>query len=286
MLQIAFKVNNIFRKVHIIIIKHQDMDQTATFCIYVATIFILSLAGAYLPHAVKMSDKHTHLMISLSTGIFVGVLFLMLLPEAVHESIEAGFTGIQIMAAVMAGFICVLVFDIFLKHRVKPDCECDECVDHHSHDITSMSAFVGLAVHACFDGLALGAAFIVGNEVGLMMLLALCIHKVVAVFSLSSTFLLSSKKDSAMKYLLVFCLITPITAFASYFFLGSIDISWMGIAFAVSAGIFLFVTMCNMIPEAFHRKDLDIKSLALLLLGISVVILVALFSAHFGGHVH
>lgn len=262
------------------------MASVMLFIVSILIMLAVSLLGAFLPHMVKMNDRQTHLMIAFSAGIFIGVLFLMFMPEAIHESLEAGFSALDVMYAVMFGFLAMLLLDQIVKSRVKSDCGCDECMDHHSHDITSLSAFIGLAIHACFDGLAFATAFIIGEGVGFAVLLAMCIHKVVVVFSLSSTFLMSNKKDSAKKYLVTFCFISPVAAIISYLFMGGIGIEWTGLALAVSAGIFMFVTMCDMVPEAFHRGELRLKSFAMLAIGIVVAIGVVLLTTLVGGHVH
>lgn len=262
------------------------MDAVATFSLYVLITLTVSLLAAALPLMMKLNDRQSHLLIAFSSGIFLGALFLMFMPEALHESIEAGYTVMEVMYAVAIGFLAVFIFDVLLKYFYQPECSCNSCIDHHSHDITSISAFVGLAIHAFFDGLALASAFIIGTEVGVTVLLALCIHKVVVVFSLSSTFLMSNRRQSAWKYLLAFCLISPVAAVVSYLFLGGVGVQWTGVALALSAGIFMFVTLCNMVPESFHREEYRLGSLGLLLLGIVTVVAVVAVTAMFGGHLH
>jgi zinc transporter ZupT len=247
-------------------------------------IFAASLVGAYLPLSFKTSDRRVHLMIAFSAGIFLGVLFLMLLPEAIEESEAAGYDTHIVMYAILGGFLAIFIFDFLFRHYVKPECDCEECRDYHSHDMTSLSAFVGLSIHACFDGLALAAAFVAGEEVGLVVLLAICVHKIVEVFSLSSTFLLSNRRKKATRYLVPFCLITPLAGIASYLILNGADTDVAGIAIAISAGIFMFVTMIDILPEAFHRRDIDVKSVALLLIGLAVVIAIVAITEAVGGH--
>jgi zinc transporter ZupT len=203
-------------------------------------------------------------------------LFLILLPEAIIESMSNGFDEMSVMYVVFAGFVIMFALDFFFKHSEEAECGCDDCIDHHSHKITSRSAFVGLSIHACFDGLALATAFIVGEEVGLMMLVALCLHKAVEVFSLSSTFLLAGNRKASMTYMGIFCLITPVAALFSYFFLGGVESDIAGLAFAFSAGVFMFVTMLHLIPEAFHRKHMSFASLGLLIAGILAIACVVL----------
>ncbi|MCL1810885.1 MAG: ZIP family metal transporter [Methanomassiliicoccaceae archaeon] len=259
------------------------MDITASFLICMALVLAVSFIGAYLPMAFRATDKQIHLMIAFSAGVFLGILLLILLPEALHESEEGGFGEMDVMYLVLVGFLVMFIVDFLFKHYKKSKCDCEECLDHHSHEVTSVSAFIGLSIHACFDGLALAAAFLMGEAVGLMILVAVCIHKAAEVFSLSSTFLLAGNRKRSIRYLAAFCLITPVAAMASYFILGEVESEIAGFAFAFSAGVFMFVTMLHMIPEAFHRKDIDLKSLALLLIGLLVVICVVTLM---GPHTH
>ena len=252
------------------------MDTTASFLFCAALILIVSVVGAYLPMTVRATDKQMHLMIAFSTGVFIGILFLILLPEAIDESEAGGFDAVAVMYVVTAGFLIMAIVDFLFKQYKKSECDCKECLDHHSHEVTSLSAFIGLSIHACLDGLAIAAAFLVGEAVGAMVLVAVCLHKAVEVFSLSSTFLLAGKRKRARNYMTAFCLITPAAALLSYFILGGAESDIIGLAFAFSAGVFMFVTMMHMVPETFHRKNAGVTSLALLLLGLAVMVGVVL----------
>jgi len=254
---------------------------TAWFLICTALILIVSFIGAYLPMTTRTTDRELHLMVAFSAGVFMGILILILLPEAINESMTDGIFDnakvMHVMYLVVAGFMIMFIVDFLLKHYRESECDCEECVEHHSHEIGSISAFVGLSIHASLDGLALATAFLVGENIGLMILVALCLHKGVEVFSLSSTLLLGTKRDRSSIYIMVFCFITPVAAILSYLLLsGNVESDLIGLAFAFSAGVFMFVTMLHMIPEAFHRRDIDIKSLALMVFGLVIVMFVVM----------
>ena len=251
------------------------MEDVVPFVIFIAAILAVSVIAAYIPMTIRTTDHQIHMMIAFSAGVFLGILFLILLPEAIHES-EGVYDVEFVLYLVLAGFLIMLAIDFIFKHFKNSECDCHECQDHHSHSITSLSAWVGLSIHACFDGLALATAFLIGEAVGLMVLVAICLHKTVEVFSLSSMFLLTKKRKQAKVYLGVFCLLTPVAAMISYFIFEGVESTITGLAFAFSAGVFIFVTMLHMIPEAFHRKQTNIGSLALLLLGFGVIVLVVL----------
>ena len=158
--------------------------------------------------------------------------------------------------------------------------------DEHAHSITSLSAFSGLAIHSFFDGLALAAAFTAGEEVGLLVLVGLCLHKTVVAFSLASTMIMGENPRTAWTYLIIFSLVSPLATVASYAFLNSGEFSYTGPALCLSAGIFMFVTMCDILPEAFHHRGNDPKQLLCLLLGLAVAIIVATVSGMLMGDIH
>ena len=84
------------------------MDTVILFLAYSIGILALSMVGAFLPRIRMLSDRQIHLLVALSAGIFVGLLFLLLLPEAFDANIHAydGHEGINYaLYAILAGFL-------------------------------------------------------------------------------------------------------------------------------------------------------------------------------------
>ncbi|MDR0523115.1 MAG: ZIP family metal transporter [Candidatus Methanoplasma sp.] len=262
------------------------MGEDLWFITCMAAVLAVSAAGAKIPALIGATDRRIHLMISFSAGIFLGVLFLVLIPEAFEEAESSGRDAHEVMYVMLAGFLGILLFDFAYKHRGGQGCGCSQCADARSHDVASLSAFAGLAIHACFDGVALAAAFSVGGEAGAAVIAAVCVHKLVEAFALSSAFMLSSRKKRSARYLAAFCLATPLAGAAAYMFMRGAEAEATWIAFAASAGIFAFVTLMDMLPEAFHRRETDVRSLLLLLAGLAAVVAMALMAAAAGGHAH
>ena len=262
------------------------MDPILTFLIYAIILFVVSIAGAYVPFIKKLSDTQVHLLIALSAGIFLGILFLMLLPEAMIETTEGGYDANTAMICVLIGFLIILLVDVLIKHFHMRRCACECHEDEHSHSITSLSAFIGLSVHACVDGLALAAALLAGESVGILALIGMCIHKFVVLFSLSSTFLLVDQpRKKSMTYLLTFCLITPIAGLISFIILNGISVEGLaGLPLAFAAGTFMYVALCDMIPEAFHRKNQDLRSFVFLMIGLGICAVAIIAVDYLGGH--
>lgn len=264
------------------------MDGTIVFVCYAAIIFAVCMAGAYVPQIKKFDDRQRHALIALSAGIFVGLLFLLLIPEAIelNEESSAGVDGL--VYAMLAGFLIIAFIDVLIKHFHMRSCPCECHEDQHKHEMVSISAFIALSVHACCDGLALAAALMGGEEVGLIALAGMCVHKFVETFSLSSSMLLSGE-EARVKwvYLTGFSLITPVMGMLFYVFLSGFDVDAVaGIPIAFATGTFMFVTFCNMLPEAFHRKDDELRSFLIVLLGVAISVAAVLLVSMAGGHVH
>ncbi len=111
----------------------------------------------------------------------------------------------------------------------------------------------------------------------------MCIHKFVVLFSLSSITLVTDiPKRKSMRYLLAFSLITPLCGLLFFGVLDGVsDVEGLtGIPMAFAAGTFMYVALCDMLPEAFHRKKQDLKSFLLVLVGIAVIAAVTIFFPH------
>ncbi|MCQ2078724.1 MAG: ZIP family metal transporter [archaeon] len=251
------------------------MDQTLTVVIFAVVVFAISIIAGRVPFIIKKSMTQLHFLIAFSAGVMLGVLFIMLMPEAIERTVDAGHDFEFVSYMILLGFLVLLIIDCLVKRYLKSSRGCCTQCDHN---ITSLSAFAGLAIHSFFDGLALAAAFVAGEDVGLMVLIALCLHKAVVVFSLSSTLLMSSNKKQTWNYILAFSVVSPLATIISYLFLDTGNISFAGPALCVSVGIFMFVTLVDMLPEAFHMKNKDNTQLMALILGLIVVVIVSFVS--------
>jgi len=257
------------------------MEPIVLFIIYSIVLIIVSLIAAYIPLMGRTKDGGAHMMIAISAGIFFGLLMFMLLPEGFHESEHGGIDAHHSVFALAAGFIVIMIIDSIMKSRHMATCGCELHDDGHEHSMVATSSFIGLAIHAACDGLALAAMFMAGEEVGLMATVGLCIHKFAELFSLSSTMLLSDlDKKAAMIRLGLFSLITPLAGLVFFLMFSDMELEGtLGLPLLFAAGTLLYVTTCNMLPEAFHR-DKGWKSLLLVLLGIAVMLAMALLFPH------
>jgi len=272
------------------------MEGILVFALYSLILFVICMAGAYLPQIKQLNDRQKHLLIALTAGIFVGLLFWLFLPESYELTVEDGGHSYSVMCyAILAGFLVISLIDVLIKirhgdghHHHHHDDDDDDDEDEHSHQIVSLSAFIGLSIHAGCDGLALAAATLGGETLGAVALGGMCLHKFIETFSLSSSLLLTENDvRKRWAYLTGFALITPIMGMVMYLFLNGIDVEGIaGLPMAFAAGTFMFVTFCDLLPEAYHRKDNSLRTFIFVVIGVAIAAVCMTLVNMAGGHHH
>lgn len=265
------------------------MDDVLVFAGYAAILFAVCIAGAYLPQIRQLTDAQKHLLIAISAGIFLGLIFWLFLPESYELTVEhGGHEFSTVCYGIIAGFLVLALIDCIIKQFHVHSCPCELHEDEHAHEMLSFSAFVGLSIHACCDGLALAAATMGGETLGAVALGGMCLHKFIETFSLSSSLLLTdADRRTRWLQLLGFSLITPLMGVIFFMFLNGIDIDEIaGIPMAFATGTFMFVTFCDLLPEAYHRNDHSVKTFVFIVIGVAVTAICMTLVNMVGGHTH
>jgi zinc transporter ZupT len=264
----------------------EDMDPYVILMIFVAVILAVSLIAAFLPRMMKLDMRQIHLMVALSAGIFLGILFFMLLPETFEEAHESGAGMMDPVLWIVGGFLVVLFVDVIVKRMHMNRCACEECDDKdHLHEVTSLTAFIGLAIHAVVDGLVIALAIGHGEELAAFVLVGISLHKFADVFALSSIFTLTKiEKKKTLIFMIAFILITPVAAILSMPVVDILEDFAIFIPLAVATGIFMYVGIYSLLPEAFHERRDSLKSLAIVVAGIIAIALIAILLGDAHGH--
>ncbi len=114
----------------------------------------------------------------------------------------------------------------------------------------SLATTTGLVIHAAADGIAMGASATTANmKLGLIIFVAIMVHKAPAAFGLTSVLLKQGlSKRAARGHLIVFSLAAPFGALLTYLIISLLGGSnmesdsgqwWTGMLLLFSAGTFL-----------------------------------------------
>ncbi len=238
---------------------------------YMGAVIAAALVGGALPLLRRWRDEWLHVFVAFGAGVFLGAIFLHLLPDVFRAGPPA-MAGVL----VLAGFLVVLVFERVLVLRHTHDCP-DGC--SHQHRLLGISSLVGLSVHSFTAGFGLGVTVLV-PALGSVIFLAVVMHKAAAAFSLVTMFRLGNLSNRTAALLLgLFSLMTPAGAVAALPIITrgrSIDLV---VPLALAAGTFLYVATMDILPEAFHEDRGRLRPFVAMLLGLGVMFLVGRLGA-------
>lgn len=235
-----------------------------------AAVAAVAFLGGALPLLVRWSDRRLHAALALSTGVFLGAVFLHVLPE-LSEAAAGGLAPHALWAFVLVGVLAVYFAETLFLHAHHDR----EHPDQH-HRAVGWAALFGLSVHSLTAGIGLAFASRT-PELAAPLIAATIGHKGFEAFSLTSVFQLAKLSRRAILLLAaLFALMTPLGYAAGDLLAGTLSGAGVAIAVALAAGSFLYVSLCELLPEVFHHREDGAWKVALLLAGIGVM-------AWFGG---
>jgi zinc and cadmium transporter len=281
---------------------------------YCALVLLASLAGGWLPLAVRLTHTRLQVATSFVAGLMLGVGLLHLLPHAWHQLGAIDPTVWWLVGGFLVMFFIQRFFHFHhhdvpdeapeLKEAPAAHVDHDACCEHahHGRDPTLADksarrlswggAALGLTLHTLIDGVALAAsveAEVHAGKHGLLLgfgtFLVILLHKPFDSMAIS-TLLVRGGATRSVGHLVnaLFALVFPLGLVLFHLGAGYTQHApqFLGAALAFSGGTFLCIATIDLLPELqFHAHDRVKLSLALLL-GIAFSALIGRFET--SGH--
>lgn len=185
--------------------------------------------------------KHIHL-IAFGAGFMLSVSFVSMVPESFAL---IGSAPVWILAGYAAAHLFEHAFTSHFHFGEET---------HHEHLIdpaVSISALVGLSLHALFDGVAISTGFLVSPALGLMIGLAVILHKIPEGITIASVMVVAGhSRKVALTSTALLALATVLGAFVMLPLAGI-----KGPALALSAGIAIYVAATDLLPELNQQRE-------------------------------
>jgi zinc and cadmium transporter len=219
-----------------------------TLLLYSLIAGLFSLVGGFLlllrPNITK---NLTVPLISFGTGAFLAAAFLDILPAA----LEASEKPQPILTATLVGFLSFFFLERYImKHLAKAH------RSHHHHEHTESLSFLiilGDCIHNFLDGVVIALAFAANPGLGLTATLAIAAHEIPQEIGDFSVLLhLGWKKSKVLTVNIVQSLCTIPGVLIGYY-LGQRVESQLPILLGVTAGIFIYISASDLIPELHHQ---------------------------------
>lgn len=277
-----------------------------TLVIYCSIIAICSALGGSIPQLIRLTHRRTQLILSFVSGVMLGVALLNLLPHSIYALRNPSLALGVCLFGLLFMFFMVRMFhfhqhDLHVEHSDEEIC--GHSCGHESHqagashdnhpDFTWAGLCFGLAIHTLIDGIALATAVTSQTQdswmpVGLAVFLAIVLHKPLDALSITSLMAAKGWKPNFQMFVnLLFALVCPLSAFLfaiGIHYFGAWREIVLGYSLAFSAGIFLCISLGDLLPEVhFHSHD-RLKLSGMLLLGVVLAFLIELSHEHDTGN--
>lgn len=174
------------------------------------------------------------LLVAFGAGFMLSVAIVELLPAALSRS------GAAAPALVLLGYLAVHL----TQHTVTPHFHFGE-ETHPVSSVAGTSALVGLLLHTFFDGVAIASAFLVRPELGIMVFVAIFLHKLPEGVTISSLMLAGGRTGGravGAAGLLGLATLVGVLFTEQLGFLVQHGL-------ALSAGVTIYVAASNLVPE-------------------------------------
>ena len=252
---------------------------TATRIAFALSLGVLAagadLVGGFFVIRRQWSREYLKYFIALGAGFMLAVALLEMVPESLHlasirpyaiypRDVGLATEAAEVLLLVLAGYLLVH----FFEHTLAPHFHFGE--ETHMEAMTAThvgyAAVLGLAIHTFFDGVAISSGLLVSRSLGLLIFVAIFLHKIPEGFTVASLMLASGQ--GKRKAFLSSALLGAATLVGV-----ALMLVWrahVGIALPISAGVTLYVAASDLIPEVNHEPG--VRMALLVFVGVAVVI--------------
>jgi zinc transporter ZupT len=206
------------------------------------------LGGFFVAHGQAPRHRFLKRLTAMGAGFLLAVVILEVVPEVSGQ--WKGELGVA-MSWLLGGYLLLQ----FAEHTIAPHFHFGEETHHqemHERGV-AFKAMIGLAIHAFFDGVVMAAGLMTSFRLGLVLFLAVLLHKIPEGFTIASI-MISAGRNQRTAWRA-----TLLIAFATIAGILMVTIVEPAIRYALpfSAGVTLYVAASDLIPEVNREYELN-----------------------------
>ncbi len=242
------------------------------------TAGLADLVGGYLTVARGVTPAAIGRFVALGAGFLLGAAFFDILPEAVRATPEA---PLYIAAGYFAIYLLEHVFARGAHHHGGLEATEEHCRTPHAlvgephagepliSPAASVAALLGLILHTFFDGAAIAVGFLGGDRLGILVFVAVILHKLPEGFSLSSIMLAAAQGRARALLATLAIAVSTVVGSVATLVLRETNPGSTGVFLALATGTFFYVGASDLIPATTGRRK---DQVALVLVGALAVL--------------
>lgn len=207
----------------------------------------------------RLGERFLKYLVALGAGFMLAAIFIEILPETVNiwtESTQGQHAAKAVsgaMALLLGGYLLIQLFE----HTIAPHFHfgAETHPESFMRPSAAYTAVGGLWIHTFFDGVSIAAAFLVNFKVGLLVFVAILLHKMPEGFTVASIMLASGRSTrTALLATLAIGAATLAGVVAIALIKQSVS-SIVAYALPFSAGVTLYVAASDLIPEVNQKEE-------------------------------
>jgi zinc transporter ZupT len=212
---------------------------------------LANVAGGFLSVSRRGWDRvRQSFFVAAGAGFMLAAVLLRMTPESYRIAQAHGQPGLAVGTLLLLGYLFVHAAEHVLVGHFHFGEE-----THHEHwvePVVGTTALLGLLLHAFFDGVSIGSGFLIRPELGILVAIAIFLHKVPEGFTVASIMTAAgrSPRDARMS--------AAWLGLATVLGVATISL-WSGLvrfALPFSAGAALYVAASDLIPAVNETKGI------------------------------
>lgn len=223
-----------------------------------------NVLGGLILFPSKLQTSYRHLLkylLALGAGFMLAVALFEILPKSITIWQKANPGDDENLYIPMMLLLGGYLLTQFVEHTIAPHFHLGEEMhcDEHDHDhemISTSSAYTavgGLLVHTFFDGVTIAAASQIDIKVGLLVFIAIFLHKLPEGFTIGSMVMAAGKGRSQVFIATSLMGLMTLLGALLFYFIGANFGFTIAYALPIAGGVTLYVAASDLIPEVNHH---------------------------------
>ncbi|MFT4111268.1 ZIP family metal transporter [Silvibacterium sp.] len=205
--------------------------------------------------------RYLRYFVAIGAGFMLSVAILEMTPESLK------FSPTWSPVLILAGYCAIHL----LEHTITPHFHFGEETHHHELSAhTGYSVLTGLAIHALFDGVAIGSGFVLSSWLGWLIFFAVFLHKMPEGFTVASVMLASGRSRAAA---LISASVLALTTVLGVLVINLLP-HWVEAGLPLSAGVSIYVAATDLVPEV--NREPGIRMALVFFAGVAMFLLIKL----------
>ncbi|HYJ34457.1 MAG TPA: ZIP family metal transporter [Candidatus Binatia bacterium] len=222
---------------------------TALACAFVAGG--ANVAGGLLAAKASGWDRiRQSYFVAIGAGFMLAAVLLRMVPESYRLALSGQSAMLSVGTLILVGYLLVH----FAEHVLVAHFHFGE-ETHHEHwvePVVGTTALMGLALHTLFDGISIGSGFLIDPGLGLLIAIAVFLHKIPEGFTMASIMVAAGRtRRDAILAATFLGVMTIVGTLGTTLLRGSVRI-----ALPVSAGAAIYVAASDLIPAVNEAKGI------------------------------